>query len=632
MKAFISRITNDKGTMKSYAVRIAICLAVAISLAFLAELVLNRRLLRLDPTQKGMRQVEVAQEEEGVYSLSFERQYVNKLRFSYIADGSMTAEIGVNTAETGQDEDIVSLTDVNNQYIRTSIIRIGTQTDKLYIRVPGETRVTAAYLDNQMRLNWRRMMAVMTGAFLLLFVLCFSTIIKERPEVAFVVAALGMGIAYIAVMPVQKNAWDECIHFSNAYRATPESNIGISDIIAVYSDDTKVWPLNPPTSMEEYEELDAYLDANATYDKSQDGAQTVRYLQFKPTNIGYLASGLGLAIGRLFKLPFSDLYRLGKLFNLILYIAVVYFAIKRAVIGKRIMLVIALMPTLMMTAVSYSRDATLNAFALLGMSYILSVFAEEDGQISWKDYLVFAISIYIVSAIKAIYAPLLLLILLIPKERFKDKKTRYIMKFGVLVIALLLVATFVLPVLLSTTAGGGSGEIAGDSRGGNTSVTKQLQFIFANIFTYAKMLLLSIQKNILDYTMGAGALGEVGHWGPIPSTNWLLLTMAVVVMTDRNQKNLKLIYKVAIVGLSFVIACFVWTSMYLSFTEVGSPVIAGVQGRYFVPLVYPLMLVLNSGKLKVDYNRRWYNSAVLLNMIFLQYVALYDMVIRNYCA
>ena len=37
----------------------------------------------------------------------------------------------------------------------------------------------------------------------------------------------------------------------------------------------------------------------------------------------------------------------------------------------------------------------------------------------------------------------------------------------------------------------------------------------------------------------------------------------------------------------------IWTSMYVAFTVPGSDIIAGVQGRYFIPLIFPLYILIN---------------------------------------
>ena len=45
-----------------------------------------------------------------------------------------------------------------------------------------------------------------------------------------------------------------------------------------------------------------------------------------------------------------------------------------------------------------------------------------------------------------------------------------------------------------------------------------------------------------------------------------------------------------LVGASAVL---IWTSMYVAFTPPGADTISGVQGRYFLPLFWPLYLLLS---------------------------------------
>ena len=73
---------------------------------------------------------------------------------------------------------------------------------------------------------------------------------------------------------------------------------------------------------------------------------------------------------------------------------------------------------------------------------------------------------------KAVYIPLVLLMLLLPQFYKKNKKEKILFLIGIGVLFLVVMATFVLPVISNTV----SGNIAygGDSRGGDTSVVRQL--------------------------------------------------------------------------------------------------------------------------------------------------------------
>lgn len=636
-------INNENKSWQSYVVRFVACIVIAVCFGLLVELRCNLSLLRLDDSEKGEKTVDlstaqldgfvyedgalVMTEEGGSVTFNFDNQYVNKLDYTYEADGALCTSVYVKVGPDDTDSSYNTSDDNNNQFIRESVQNIYANTGTIRLEVLQGTsvKITGASLQNVPVINYRRMTAVITMMFAILFLLCCPHIIAEKIEVAYVLVALGMGISFISILPTQKVAWDECYHFNNAYRNTIASEVGVSDIISTYMDDKLVWPLNQPQTYEEYQILNNYLDENVVYDKGAEGVQLVENIALKPANIGYLASGLGISIARIFKLPFSTLFILGRLFNLIMYVVITYFAIKRCSIGKRLMTILALMPTLILSASVYSRDACLNAFVFLGMSYMLSEFVEKDKKITWKNYLIITLSIYIAASIKAIYAPLLLLLLLLPKSKFKDTKTRLIMKCGIFVVCLLLVASFVIPTAVAPSQGG-------DSRGGNTSTAGQLRYIFTYPLRYTKLLLRSIRLNMIDYTIGAGALGELGHQGTVLYTNVILLIMTFVTLTDDEDVHLSLITKLGVCAMAFTIICFVWTSMYLSFTEVGVDNIAGVQGRYYVPVIYPMMMVFSTDKIKTKFNKRWYNTAIFGVMIILQYLSMYDLVIRSMCS
>ena len=40
--------------------------------------------------------------------------------------------------------------------------------------------------------------------------------------------------------------------------------------------------------------------------------------------------------------------------------------------------------------------------------------------------------------------------------------------------------------------------------------------------------------------------------------------------------------------------------------------IAGVQGRYFIPLLFPLFMLVPAEKITAHFNRQWYNLFVLM--------------------
>ena len=60
---------------------------------------------------------------------------------------------------------------------------------------------------------------------------------------------------------------------------------------------------------------------------------------------------------------------------------------------------------------------------------------------------------------------------------------------------------------------------------------------------------------------------------------------------------LEIIFNCGVFGISFLIMCSLFVliniGLYLEWTGVAEPIIAGVQGRYFIPLMFPLYLALS---------------------------------------
>lgn len=80
--------------------------------------------------------------------------------------------------------------------------------------------------------------------------------------------------------------------------------------------------------------------------------------------------------------------------------------------------------------------------------------------------------------VKAVYAPLILLGLMIPAEKFRSKREMYLMKGGFIVICGLMMLSFILPVLIAP-------RDIGDTRGDSTSEKGQMAYILGQPLAYA---------------------------------------------------------------------------------------------------------------------------------------------------
>jgi uncharacterized membrane protein len=159
--------------------------------------------------------------------------------------------------------------------------------------------------------------------------------------------------------------------------------------------------------------------------------------------------------------------------NLLAYLLIFGYAIKISKSLKRFLVVLGLIPTNLFLATQYSYDPAVLSGLTLGIVLFYNMITNKDSKVDFKIMVLFLFSMLYGCFPKAVYVPLMLLFLLIPKDRFKNEKQCIHTKIGIIIITILMMATFVLPTV--------SGNSLGDARGGATSVNDQLKLIITKV-------------------------------------------------------------------------------------------------------------------------------------------------------
>ena len=92
------------------------------------------------------------------------------------------------------------------------------------------------------------------------------------------------------------------------------------------------------------------------------------------------------------------------------------------------------------------------------------------------------------------------------------------------------------------------------------------------------------------------------------------------------------IFKISILPLAAGVLVLIWTAMYLAFTEVGEVVIKGVQGRYYIPLLLPLLMVFYTDKIHTKWKEENYNLVMFMIVLLIWHLALYSRFLIPYCS
>ena len=654
-----AKLKNKAKRNSQRLIRYGVALAVVLVLGFSIEYMFNLPVLE---TTKGRGQQDISMDSvtyEGFHEedgrLVFDKdfgyihiplgdRYVDKLVYDYEYEGllNLTAFVGYYDKYGKLSETEAAIADHNSRVLDRSYLRIARKASYVnlvvkqeelneaglsYIDFPSyDLAFTSFQVQNTPRMNGYRLAffwAVLgAGAFLALE----KDMLGKHIERGFLVLSLVLGVLMVFILPANKVSWDEEIHFQRAFwmSSFPRTMNISHTVYGEFVAGIDTWPYNQPDGYEEQKEMNRYLNETGIYSK---GPEQFRGDLAPEAAQCYVGQTAVIVLGKVLRLPFGLLYRLGRLGNLIPYCVILYFAIKKTPVGKAIMAVLGLLPTPLFLASVYSYDPTVTACLYLFFAYLLYEALNPSQKITWKSYLILCAAFVVGCTAKAVYAPLVLCGLLLPKEKFENKKTRMLMLGGIVLIFLLEIASFTIPVLVSPSE-------TGDLRGGATSEVGQMAYVLGNPIAYTQILFENIRRTFADYVFGTNSLALMGHLAG-SSVAWaipMLVTAVVVTDSERSgEKSLALLQK----GWIFLTICaavvLVWTSMYIAYTEPGLSYIAGVQGRYYIPFLFPLYLICTSRGFVNRWDKGWYHGVVLAAAAAVSFVSIYGSILKPYC-
>lgn len=421
------------------------------------------------------------------------------------------------------------------------------------------------------------------------------------PERVFLAIALPAGIAIIIAAPASNlYSWDDEVHYSRAVEVsyiadveTTASDRMIAELFRVepgFSSDASLgrFPIDKRQtwSWKDVDRLANELDANNTLE-SATVSEGIDPFVASITSIGYFPSAVGLWVGRLLHFSFSATFMLGRFFNLMTYCFVNYLAIKTIPTKKVLLSFIALFPTSLFMAANYSYDPWVIAFTHLGLAMFVREYVKQEGPSAAGVYSMLIV-LFVAFCPKAVYFPIMGIVCTL--LWYKNKRVRAGRYIAVaLLLAGLLVMSFILPLLLPVP-----GDV-GDLRGGpDVNSSMQLDFVLSNPLGYIIVLLRYLFGQYLtipNFEQGVTNLAYMGSLNDRYSCFVGIVTVLLVAVSllDSNKISDRLISGKTATWSAVIALCtlsLVCSSLYISFTAVGSDTIAGVQARYLLPLVF----------------------------------------------
>ena len=529
--------------------------------------------------------------------------FVNKLEFNSDSFGkNANIQISYNGKTVSN----------NINFITEKSINIGEKVDSITITFLNAADQEIALNDfrnmNYFQINPIRVMLILL-VMMLIGIIGFTLFKKGniRLEVIFLILVLSFGFANTIMIPVLYG-WDDAEHFVKSYNLASgniimregeaiEYPIGMGDFLQ-----KKYQTANP--NYRTYEEFEAETDSLLALNYSNSEPAFYQSMALNYTIVPYLFSALGILIAKILHFPFIVSYYFGRFFNLLIYALTVFYAIKIIPIGKKLLFVCALLATVMFQATSFSADVVLNGFSFLAFAIVIKWLIDAK-KLSIFDLLIISGCFIMITASKVTYAPIFLMVLLFKKNNFSSKKREWIVKLSVLALGGL---TFVGVFLYGQRLGLNQWAIPG------ISAKEQFLFIIFNPLKYIEVLFQTFisQRDVLlgGSTVYLAYMGNLGRNTQIIS--WLMLLF--VALFDVSDKSSLLVMKDRgiILFMCLITLVLTMTALYVTFTPVGNDTVMGFQGRYVIPLIFPVLFLFQRKKWVVNFNTNIINIIVII--------------------
>ena len=322
----------------------------------------------------------------------------------------------------------------------------------------------------------------------------------------------------------------------------------------------------------------------------------------------YFLPATGITVARIMGLNSIYLVLFGRMANLILFILFgtlgIYFLPK----FKEFIFLVSLLPTTIELAASYSYDAVMISSMIFFVSYVFFL-AHEKKEFDIKDLVIVSLIAGLVLPCKMVYFPMLLMLFSIPlyKFKFRGKVDGKIKKENIaffLASAVVVLLSWVFAMYLvnrSTVVGYSTSNTSSLEWAGEESYT--IGYLLHNKLKAVKLFYntLLLQLEYYHKTMFGAYLGHADDVVGIPYIGFLVLNIGMIFSVFGEAKEKQLLVKERVLtGISiFFVIFLVLLSMLIAWTPISSEFIEGVSGRYFIPVLLPLLMICRNNKIAI---------------------------------
>lgn len=388
------------------------------------------------------------------------------------------------------------------------------------------------------------------------------------------VLILGMGLVMMILMSPMSGP-DERYHYLSACKL---SNVilGAEDVEAIdanyYDNEAYEAHFNVVRNFRQVENgwNDPYVKNAGERNISLQHVNDLRFA------ISYFFSALGISVGRILHFGFVKTYYLGRLFNLLAYVAMATVAIRKTPKLKELFLLVALLPICLQQASSYSYDMLIFGSSLMFAAWFIYL-KDEQNEIHPRDIISMCIMVVLFSGVKLVYATLaamMFIILTKKKDNVRKRKTAWIIG-SIVAIEILFTMWYVQKLTFP--------------------VTDRYHWAdaFQHPFQFLQVALATCMQNGGDWTLELLGQKLAGLSVVIPSITILGMGVLLILASARSRRNTVELTMLDNCVILFWGMCGVLLIVFAIWTDTayGATIVSGMQGRYFIPYLIPMLLM-----------------------------------------
>lgn len=444
--------------------------------------------------------------------------------------------------------------------------------------------------------------------------------IKRDFTRSFLVVAMTAGLVMCVSMPMETGvSWDDQIHFQRSVFLAEGNPAVLSRTETMLSD------LEFPTSfsMEDIRQNRIVMEEGET-----TGTQMHKNNAWSIQMIGYLPYVIGRWIGEALSLPFWCTLVFSRMVNVVCYVLVLYAAMRRLKSGQVVVYVLGMLPTGLFLAATYSYDAWVNCLTILGFSYFVGAMQRMDEPLTVREILIMLSALVIGCIPKAVYTVMIPVLLLMPKEKFREQEERRRYVRFVLTATAVGILVYAVPFLMR-----GAFASSTDARGGaDVDAVGQVKYILLHPLQYAYTLL----RFLWGYLSPEQSYDYVNSFSYLDGVDMHTVTFTVMIaaaLTDRGPSDLYYRNHRIMLGSAlwiFITLCAVASALYITFTPVGHGTVNGCQPRYLIPVLFPLLML--AGNIQIGCRQEQKLTKYLLSgsSAYITFSCIWETVIQRY--